>query len=482
MKAKKVLSGALAAILLTLTPGVAVCAEEMAGQEQTENTQVLSAQEQENQEKAASYAEKIDTNEISNWPQGPAIYAASGIVMDMNSGAVLYAKKAEEKRYPASITKVLSVLTALQYAKMSDTVVFSEDSISFLQWDDAQIGMKPGEEISMESALYGMLLASANEVSYAVAENVGKQYLNGGYAEFIEEMNRISQELGCTSSNWVNANGLHDDNHYTTAHDMARIAAAAYQNEEFRRLETTLEYKVPPTNLTAEERILDQNHKMLWPENYYYYANAKAGKTGYTDQSKTTLVTMAEGNDMQLAAAWIDQMYAPLQSPQNNWGTYGEKDSFNIFEMGTNKDGEKMLKHMDLGNESPVEVREAQSVNGPLAVLNEYYDVYVTQPADAKWRLDNMHETYLEDMHSKYVYPNVFMSIEDTNKVTQYDTDIRKYAEQKKADWILNGGIEKEWDSYLKKMEQYGLSDYLAIKQKYFDKYQESLKSEQGKE
>ena len=85
MKAKKVLSGALAAILLTLSPGVAVCAEEMAGQEQTENTQVLSAQEQENQEKAASYAEKIDTNEISNWPQGPAIYAASGIVMDMNS-------------------------------------------------------------------------------------------------------------------------------------------------------------------------------------------------------------------------------------------------------------------------------------------------------------------------------------------------------------------------------------------------------------
>ena len=203
-------------------------------------------------------------------------------------------------------------------------------------------------------------------------------------------------------------------------------------------------------------------------------------ETSGFDRGRCVLTTSCKNT--ALAAAWIDQMYAPLQSPQNNWGTYGEKDSFNIFEMGTNKDGEKMLKHMDLGNESPVEVREAQSVNGPLAVLNEYYDVYVTQPADAKWRLDNMHETYLEDMHSKYVYPNVFMSIEDTNKVTQYDTDIRKYAEQKKADWILNGGIEKEWDSYLKKMEQYGLSDYLAIKQKYFDKYQESLKSEQGKE
>jgi len=176
-----------------------------------------------------------------------------------------------------------------------------------------------------------------------------------------------------------------------------------------------------------------------------------------------------------LAAAWIDQMYAPIQSPQNNWGTYGEKDSFNIFEMSENAEGGQMLKHMDLGDASPVEVREAQSVNGPLAILNEYYDVYVTEPADAKWRLDNMHETYLKDMNSKYVYPNVFMSIDDTNKVSQYDTDIKKYAEQKKADWILNGGIDKEWDSYLKKMEQYGLSDYLAIKQKYFDQYQKSL-------
>ena len=232
MKAKKVLSGALAAILLTLIPGVAVCAEEMAGQEQTENTQVLSAQEQENQEKAASHAEKIDTNEISNWPQGPAIYAASGIVMDMNSGAVLYAKKAEEKRYPASITKVLSVLTALQYAKMSDTVVFSEDSISFLQWDDAQIGMKPGEEINIESALYGMLLASANEVSYAVAENVGK---NAGhdYQWFIEQMNVRCKELGGSNSNFVNANGLHDENHYTSARDMALIGRELFKYPEF---------------------------------------------------------------------------------------------------------------------------------------------------------------------------------------------------------------------------------------------------------
>lgn len=134
-----------------------------------------------------------------------------------------------------------------------------------------------------------------------------------------------------------------------------------------------------------------------------------------------------------------------------------------------------MLRHMDLGGNSPVEIRENQSVNGPLAVLNEYYGVWVTMPDDAKWRLDHMHETYLKDMNSKYVYPNVFMSIEDTNRVSRYDTDIKKYAEQMKASWILNGGIDEEWDVYLKKMEDYGLEDYLSIKQKYFDTYLKAL-------
>ena len=86
-----------------------------------------------------------------------------------------------------------------------------------------------------------------------------------------------------------------------------------------------------------------------------------------------------------------------------------------------------------------------------------------------------MHETYLKDMNSQYVYPNVFMSIEDTNRVSQLDTDIKKYAEQMKARWILNGGIDEEWDAYLDKMEAYGLPEYLEIKQKYFDQYQQSL-------
>lgn len=187
--------------------------------------------------------------------------------------------------------------------------------------------------------------------------------------------------------------------------------------------------------------------------------------TGGLDVGRAVLTSACENKE--LAAKWIDLMYEPLQSVQNNWGTYGEEDKFNIFEL--KEDG--TLQHSDLGNESPVEVREAQSVNGPLAVLDSYYGNVTTMPNDAKWRLDILHSIYVKDMNMEYVYPNIFMSEEDLDAVSKYQADIDKYTNQKKAEWILNGGIDEEWDSYLKKLEEYGLSDYLAIKQKYFDKY-----------
>ena len=219
----------------------------------------------------------------------------------MNSGAVLYSKQIEKKHYPASITKLLTTLVALDNAELTDTVEFSQDSISFLEYGDAHIGMTPGEQISMEDALYAVLLASANEVSYAVAESVGKK-MGGGYDTFIQAMNDESEKLGCTGSHWTNANGLHDEQHYTTAHDMARIGAAVYQKEAFRTISQSLSHTIPVTNLVNEERTFQQKHKMLWPQNDNYYEYCKGGKTGYTDQARTTLVTMADNGDMQLVA------------------------------------------------------------------------------------------------------------------------------------------------------------------------------------
>ena len=166
------------------------------------------------------------------------------------------------------------------------------------------------------------------------------------------------------------------------------------------------------------------------------------------DRGRCVVTSVAE--NPALVCAWLDQMYAPMQSPQNNWGTYGEDDDFDIFEMGKNDKGEDMLKHAPLGDASPVEVREAEAVGGPLAVLDEYYDVYVTCPDDAQYRLDWIEEIYTPDMHTKYVYPNIFMSREDTERLSNLQADIKKTINAKKADWIMNGFSDADWDKYLK--------------------------------
>ena len=248
-----------------------------------------------------SYDTQPETNSIAGWPKGPQVYGCAAIVMDMDSGAVLYGKKVDDKHYPASITKLMTALVALENADMDDEVEFSPASIDILRWDYASIGMKPGEILSLKDAMYGMLLASGNEVAYAIAESVGNK-MGIGYDGFIQKMNDRAVELGCTGSNWVNANGLHDDLHYTTAHDMALIASELYKHEEFRTVTQTLNYTIGATNLTDETRAVQQNHKMLWPNHSRYYEYCTGGKTGYTDNSRTTLVTMAENGTLRLAA------------------------------------------------------------------------------------------------------------------------------------------------------------------------------------
>ena len=182
-------------------------------------------------------------------------------------------------------------------------------------------------------------------------------------------------------------------------------------------------------------------------------------------------VVTAVAQQPALVCAWIDQMYDPFQSPQNNWGTYDEDDEFDIFELGENDKGEKMLKHAPLGDASPVEVREAECVGGPLAILDEYYDVYVTCPDDAQYRLDWIKDIYTPDMNGKYVYPNVFMSREDNEKLSNLTADISKSINAHKSDWIMNGFTDADWDEYIAELEAYGLDEYIEIFQKYLDEF-----------
>ena len=182
-------------------------------------------------------------------------------------------------------------------------------------------------------------------------------------------------------------------------------------------------------------------------------------------------VVTAKCEQPALTCTWLDKMYDPFQSPQNNWGTYGEDDEFDIFELGENDKGEKMLKHAPLGDASPVEVREAECVGGPLAILDEYYGVYVTCPDDAQYRLDWIKDYYTPDMNGKYVYPNVFRTAEDTEKLSNLQTDIVTYINTTRADWMMNGFTDADWDAYLSQLNDYGLEEYLQIYQKYLDAF-----------
>ena len=182
-------------------------------------------------------------------------------------------------------------------------------------------------------------------------------------------------------------------------------------------------------------------------------------------------VVTANAKNPALVCAWLDQMYDPMQSAQNNWGTYGEDDEFDIFEMGTNDAGEPMLKHTWLGDASPVEVREAECVGGPLAILDSYYGKYVTCPDDAQYRLDWIKNVYTPDMHAKYVYPNVFMSTEDTKTISNLNADIYKCINSFRADAIMNGFDDAAWEKLQSDLHAYKIDEYLAIYQKYFDAF-----------
>ncbi|MGN0483400.1 MAG: D-alanyl-D-alanine carboxypeptidase family protein [Lachnospiraceae bacterium] len=263
-----------------------------------ENKEELTAEEKMKEELDKAYKIPVESNSWEGWKKGPGTYGEAAIVMEVETGTILYAKDIDSKQYPASITKVLTALVALENSQMSDKVTFSHDCVSFLQPGDSSVGLKEGNVITMEQTLYAMLLASANEAAYAVGENTGK---NAGYDYdwFIRKMNERVKELGGVNSNFVNTNGLHDKNHYTCARDMALIGRELFKHPEFFEIVQTLEYKIPESK-TVEEHVFQQKDKMLQPWNSNYYKYAIGGKTGYTSDALSTLITMADNGKMQL--------------------------------------------------------------------------------------------------------------------------------------------------------------------------------------
>lgn len=295
---------------------------------------------------------KVDVKAADYWPDAPETLSPGVILMEESTGTILYEKNSDEAHYPASITKIMTTLLALENGNLSDTVTFSDDAIN--NTEGSGIARDYGEQMTLEQCLYGVMLESANECAYAVAEHVG-----GTVENFVDMMNAKAKELGCTNTHFANPHGLQDENHYTTAHDMALIAQAAYQNETFRIIIGTKMYTIPPTNKHAEETVLRNHHDMLCTyhnaNRKYLYPYCVGGKTGYTATANSTLVTYAEKDGMTLICVVMN-----TQSPNQFIDTVNlfdyAFDNFqvlNVAENDTNYSAETTVDNGNLNNIAP---------------------------------------------------------------------------------------------------------------------------------
>ena len=256
------------------------------------------------------------TNLLPGWPQMLAINEASGVVMDADNGGVMYSLNRDTVRYPASTTKILTALIAIENADSKDIVTMTESGIAYVADGSTNAGTSIGEEFTVEQCLYMILLKSANDVATSLAEHVA-----GSVSAFADMMNARAAELGCTSTHFTNPSGMPDSDHYTTAYDMALIMRECLKNEYFRDIIATPVYTVPPTNKTAQERVYENHCKLIMPSSDVYYEPCIGGKTGFTQAAWRTLVTAAEKDGRTLICVL-------MRGPNNTDFT----DAKNLFE------------------------------------------------------------------------------------------------------------------------------------------------------
>lgn len=259
--------------------------------------------------------------------QAPELKAESAILLDQKTGKVLFDKDSHKKMYPASITKVLTALIAMENIKMDEVVTVGRE-INLTELDSSISGLKVGEKITGQDLIWAMMLPSGNDAAYVAAVTVARK-LNGdsslsienSVAAFVELMNKRAQELGAKESHFANPDGYHLDDHYSTANDLAIIAQAALKNEFFRKVVSTYSYKITdvktlqtavkdvPTEWTNKNLMLNKNSK-------YYYQYATGIKTGHTSLAGYCLSSAAEKDGMSLVSVvlkdsteadrWID--------------------------------------------------------------------------------------------------------------------------------------------------------------------------------
>lgn len=332
-----------------------------------------------------------DEMQDQSWPVGPGIEGESGILMEVSTGTILYSKNIHAQYYPASITKILTSLLVIENCDMDEIVTIPHEAVYMDEDKGSHIALDEGEELTVKDCLYGVLLASANDAAYALAIHV-----SGSIEGFAALMNSRAQELGCTDSHFMNPHGLPNEQHLTSAYDMALITREALKHEVFREISGTVFYEIPPSEKQPDQIPLSNHHKML-TSGPYHYDGVFAGKPGYTVVAKNTLVTCAARDGMELICVTMKTQGKQVYVDTAALFDFGF-DSFHKLDVGENlaglasvrvhartegeKDGEPSLKRL------PLKVAQDGCAVVPAQVtfadldLDLYYDTQNAAPGE----------------------------------------------------------------------------------------------------
>lgn len=227
--------------------------------------------------------------------QLPDVNSETAVLMDANTGQILFQKEIDKKMYPASITKIMTGILALKYGELSDIITISQDSLSSVESDSANISLFSEEQITLEQALYALSVASANDAANVIAESIG-----GTRDYFVEMMNTAAKTAGAMNTHFENPDGMPNKNQFTTARDMALITAQALNTPGFAEIFNTRRYEMPPTNKQPETRIFNSSNSFI--DGAISYEGTLMSKAGWTVDAQHTLVTAARRGDTTLIA------------------------------------------------------------------------------------------------------------------------------------------------------------------------------------
>lgn len=253
----------------------------------------------------------------ANWPSGPSVSSETAILIEAETGTILYEKNAHQQMYPASITKLLTTLITYEMCELDENVTFTQEALATIPYDSSRIWVDRNEYMSVEDCLAAILIMSANDVAAGVAEHIG-----GTLEAFADIMNERAEELGCLNTHFINAHGYHDPDHYTTAYDMAKIGQAFFDIDLLCTFAKERNFKHGPTE-GQPDPIDEWNKNQLLATRAYEYEYLVGSKTGYTSDAGQTLISCAQKDGMKLICVVMNAV-----SPEQY------KDTVSLFDFG----------------------------------------------------------------------------------------------------------------------------------------------------